>query len=255
MSVIVSTIADDDKKQAELRSTLESIIACNPFQILVSTPDKLLPAIRKLCESLDAPFITVLESDVFSKRHQLSLAFPHIRKDITVLVDDDVVWPQTVTPWLLAPFEDERIGGVGTNQRAQRLSSGSWAERCYNWLGAAYIERRCFETQATHVIDGGTSCMSGRTHAVRTKILKDPAFKDAFLHEMYRNIPLTNADDDNFITRWLAKHKWNTWVQGHPECEISTSLERNKKYLSQCHRWAKSNFRSNETTLRSGLWT
>jgi hypothetical protein len=87
------------------------------------------------------------------------------------MADDNVTWPSTIFPWLLAPFEDKEMGAVGTSQRVRRLKTGTLMERCYNWLGAVYIERRNFEISATHYIDRGTSCMSGRTCAFRTEIL------------------------------------------------------------------------------------
>jgi hypothetical protein len=58
---------------------------------------------------------------------------------------------------------------------------------------------RNFEISATHWIEGSTSCMSGRTNAIRIQIVKDCAF--------------LSADDDNFVTRWLIEHEWKTWIQ------------------------------------------
>ncbi|TVY93989.1 hypothetical protein LAWI1_G003143 [Lachnellula willkommii] len=159
------------------------------------------------------------------------------------MVDDDVTWPSTILPWLLAPFEDKKIGG-----RVRRLKTGTLLERCYNWLGATYIERRNFEISATHYIDGGTSCMSGRTCAFRTMILQDIVFLKQFRNEKWGKRYL-NADDDNFVTRWLVSHQWKTWVQYNPKCEIETTLENHSKFLLQCLRWARSNWRSNCTSL------
>jgi hypothetical protein len=31
-----------------------------------------------------------------------------------VIADDNVIWPSTILPWLLVPFEDKKIGAVGT---------------------------------------------------------------------------------------------------------------------------------------------
>jgi hypothetical protein len=58
-----------------------------------------------------------------------------------------------------------------------------------------------------------------------------------------------NADDDNFVTRWLVSHQWKTWIQYNPQCEIETTLENNPKFLYQCSRWARSNWRSNYTSF------
>jgi cellulose synthase/poly-beta-1,6-N-acetylglucosamine synthase-like glycosyltransferase len=152
-------------------------------------------------------------------------------------------------PWLLAPFEnDEKMGGVGTCQRVKRVVDGDVMTRIYNWLGAAYLQRRNFEISATHNIDGGTSCMSGRTGAYRTEILQSPTFLEGFQNETWRG-GILNADDDNFVTRWLVAHQWKTWIQYNDKCEIETTLENSSKFLYQCLRWARSNWRSNWTSL------
>ncbi|KAK3685730.1 polysaccharide synthase [Podospora appendiculata] len=154
----------------ELRYSLESILACKPAKlILVTTCSKQW---RQRCAN---------------KRLQISKALEdgHVKTDITVLADDDFEWPSTLMPWLLTPFEDDRMGGIGTCQRVKRVD-GDLATRIFNWLGAAYIERRN-EISATHNIDGGTLCMY-----------------------------ILNADDDNFITRWLVAHRnrqpWCTYA-------------------------------------------
>lgn len=167
---------------------------------------------------------------------------------ITIMADDDVTWPSTIMPWILAPFEDPRIGGVGTCQRVKRVREGGFALRIWNWLGAAYIERRNFEISATHGIDGGTSCMSGRTGAYRSEILRDDEFLEGFVREQWCG-KILKADDDNFVTRWLVSHQWKIWIQYEPECEVETTLENSSKFLYQCLRWARSNWRSNWTSL------
>lgn len=90
--------------------------------------------------------------------------------------------------------------------------------------------------------------MSGRTCAFRSDILKDVNFLKGFCEEKWGGFQL-NADDDNFITRWLVNHGWDTWIQYENECMLETTLENNPKFLAQCLRWARSNWRSNYTTL------
>jgi len=245
VTVIVPTI---ENATEELRAPLLSILACDPAElILVTTIDKYI-ALQKFTSSLKDPRITVYYTRIANKRIQLREAIPRVNTQITILVDDDVTWPTTILPWVLAALERPHIGSVGVCQRVRRITTGPLITRCWNWLGADYIERRNFEIAATHRIDGGTSCMSGRTNAIRTEILKDPLFLDGFCKERWGRFHL-NADDDNFITRWLVNHDWKTWIQFEPECEIETTLENNTSFLWQCLRWARSNWRSNWTTL------
>ena len=84
--------------------------------------------------------------------------------------------------------------------------------------------------------------------AEKFRILKSSSFLGNFKNEKWGRYIL-NADDDNFVTRWLVAHQWKTWIQYHDECEIETTLENSSKFLYQCSRWARSNWRSNWTSL------
>lgn len=232
-----------------------SILACKPAKLILVTTWNKFEALKKVAATLRTPDchqpeIVVLQVDKANKRLQVceALKDDHVQTSITVMADDDVEWPPTLMPWLLAPFEDPKMGGVGTRQRVKRVFTGSIAGRVWNWLGAAYIQRRNFEITATHNIDGGTSCMSGRTGAYRSEILKSYDFLEGFQTERWGKYIL-NADDDNFVTRWLVSHQWKTWIQYDRECEIETTLENGMKFLYQCSRWARSNWRSNWTSL------
>ncbi|GAP84281.1 putative glycosyltransferase family 2 [Rosellinia necatrix] len=245
VTVIIPTIHNNFD---DLRPSLESILACRPAKlILVTTADK-HRGLEKLAGSLSAPNVCVLSTQIANKRQQVCEALPAVETSITIMADDDVTWPSTLFPWILAPFEDDKMGGVGTCQRVRREPDASWSTQIWNWLGAAYIERRNFEISATHNIDGGTSCMSGRTGAYRSEILRSHDFLEGFKTERWREYTL-NADDDNFVTRWLVNNQWKTWIQYEPECEIETTLENGCKFLYQCSRWSRSNWRSNWTSL------
>ncbi|KAI0473900.1 glycosyltransferase family 2 protein [Xylariaceae sp. FL0804] len=246
VTVIIPTIHNVFE---ELRPSLESILACGPYELILVTTVGKHTAMKKLAASLSRPHsVRVLFTPIANKRLQVCEALPKVRTAITILADDDVTWPSTLLPWILAPFQDPRMGGVGTCQRVRREPEGNWQTRIFNWLGAAYIERRNFEISATHGLDGGTSCMSGRTGAYRSEILSSHDFLEGFRTERWRQYIL-NADDDNFVTRWLVNHQWKTWIQYEPECEVETTLENGAKFLYQCTRWARSNWRSNYTSL------
>lgn len=239
----------------ELRHSLQSVLACKPAKLILVTTWNKFGALEQLAKSLrftaaQETEIEVLHVDKANKRLQTceALKGDHVKTPIIITADDDVEWPSTLMPWILAPFEDPAIGGVGTCQRVKRIWDQDIMARVYNWLGAAYIERRNFEISATHNIDGGTSCMSGRTGAYRASILKSHDFMEGFQTERWGKYNL-NADDDNFVTRWLVSHQWKTWIQYEPECEIETTLENGVKFLFQCSRWARSNWRSNWTSL------
>lgn len=235
---------------------MQSILACRPYELLLVTTSDKYDKLVCFAKSLEVSNIRIFHVPIANKRIQVCEAIPKVKTPIIIMADDDVTWPSTILPWLLAPFEDGKIGGVGPCQRVKRLETGSFSALQYNWLGAAYIERRNFEISATHGIDGGTSCMSGRTCAFRREILQNPLFLDGFETERWGRYQL-NADDDNFVTRWLVSNGWKTWIQYNPQCEIETTLENDHKFLYQCSRWARSNWRSNFTSLftERHVWT
>lgn len=253
VTVIIPTIHNNFE---ELKESLQSILACHPAELLLVTTSDKYGRLLAFVKTLEASNIRVFHVPIANKRIQVCEAIPKVKTPIIIMADDDVTWPRTILPWLLAPFENPRMGGVGPCQRVKRLRAGPLAGRCYNWLGAAYIERRNFEISATHGIDGGTSCMSGRTCAFRSEILQSPLFLDGFKTERWGKYQL-NADDDNFVTRWLVSNGWATWIQYNWECEIETTLENNIKFLYQCSRWARSNWRSNYTSMftERHVWT
>jgi len=245
VTVIIPTIHNVFK---ELEPALLSILVTKPYELILVTTAPKFVDLQTVASSLGYDNVRVMCTPVANKRLQVCEALPKVTTKITILADDDVTWPDTILPWLLAPFEDQKMGGVVTCQRVKRIWDGPWSARIFNWLGAAYIERRNFEISATHNIDGGTSCMSGRTGAYLSEILSSHQFLQGFQTERWGKYTL-NADDDNFVTRWLVNHGWKTWVQYEPECEVVTTLENSFKFLYQCSRWARSNWRSNFTSL------
>jgi hypothetical protein len=250
VTIILPTIAQGGD---ELETTLKTCLKTEPFELILVTIDANVDHLTKLANRINAKKIRVLSIRQANKRRQMCRAIPEVQTKITVFVDDDVLWPAKILQWMLAPFEDPRTGGVGTSQRLRRPKTMSG----WSFLGAAYLERRNFDCSACLHIDGGLPCLSGRTVAYRSCILQEDAFTHGFTNETWRTCQL-NADDDNFITRWLYAHDWKIRMQYHKEAEVQTTLEDGPKYLSQCMRWIRSNWRSNFTSLlieRHYWWT
>ncbi len=109
VTIIVSIININEE---ELLQTIESMLACHPFQIFLVTQESEYATLKRFAKSLDAD-IGILKVSVANKRRQICKAIPLVKTKILVLVDGDVKWPPTILPWLLAPFEDPKIGGVG----------------------------------------------------------------------------------------------------------------------------------------------
>ena len=248
VSVIVPTI---DSGSPDFGECIASLVANNPADIIVVTAGGINMFERATRYQQIYPNITVLASKKANKRAQICLGLEHVRTAITVLCDDHVFWPTTFLAALLAPFESRSVGAVGTNKRVRRTSTGlSWTS-FWNFLGCLYLERHNFEIAATNYLDGGVFCISGRTAAYRSSILKDPNFVQGFRNEytFFGLVGPLNSDDDNFITRWCVNHGWRIKIQYSEESMIETTLGTYPKYLSQCLRWVRTTWRSNPTSL------
>ncbi|MCJ1479546.1 hypothetical protein MMC13_008232 [Lambiella insularis] len=248
VTVVIPSLALQQDRD-ELRNTVHGILATKPFEIVLVTIDENVERVKLMVKSMTATNIRVLSVAQPNKRRQMVQAIPEVRTSITIFADDDVRWPTTLLPWMLAPLEKEEYGGVGTNQKLRRAEAPTFSQRVWGFLGAMYLLRRNFDCAACSYVDGGLPCLSGRTVAYRTKILSDDAFIYGFTHEEWNSEYQLNADDDNFITRWLVSHGHKIAFQYHKQAEVETTLEDNTKFIKQCLRWSRSNWRSNITSM------
>ncbi|KAH9250575.1 hypothetical protein BASA81_011620 [Batrachochytrium salamandrivorans] len=92
-------------------------------------------------------------------------------------------------------------------------------------LAAYRITMRNIEVTSSTYIDGGVCCLSGRTAAYRTAILRDPQFQQEFTHEFWRGKYHQHSGDDKILTRWLHSHSWKTFIQCCPEAELASTFK------------------------------
>jgi hypothetical protein len=253
VTVVIPTICADGDLES-FKRTLESINGTNPHGIIVVTPAARVETIRNMATAVNKT-IEVVGSSRTSKRYQLWLGIAKVRTEIAVLADDDVEWrwKTTAMSHLLAPFADTYTGAVGTCQRVERTSWWNPVE----FLGALYITRRNQEITATSRIDGGLSCLSGRTLAIRTTLVQQTWFREKYLGEKWHGLSL-NPDDDNFITRWVFSGKYKIQIQSAEDVVVHTTLGTTcSSYIAQCIRWERSRWRHTFTLLTAhpGIWT
>nr|KAK5451006.1 hypothetical protein LTR18_001022 [Exophiala xenobiotica] len=250
VTVILPTL---DGEGEELERTIDSILKTEPKELILVTIDENLHKAERTMSKMPAAQhgkIRCMSVKQANKRRQMARAIPEVTTEIIVFADDDVTWPSQLLQWMLAPFEDKKYGAVVTCQRLRRAENPTFSQRIYGFLGALYLERRNFDCAATTHMDGGMPCISGRTCAYRTNILQDVNFTNGFTNEKWWfDQYQLNADDDNFLSRWMLSHGHEVYMQYHPSCEVLTTLEDNPKFLKQCLRWARSNWRSNLTSM------
>jgi cellulose synthase/poly-beta-1,6-N-acetylglucosamine synthase-like glycosyltransferase len=255
VSVIIPTV---DPSNPDFASTLASVLENQPLKVLIVTVEGegRVQTAQKMADNLQDHYpnvvIHVSATRVASKRAQVAHAIPLVTTALTVLCDDHVWWPsKNFLRTAAAPFEDSYVGGVGTNKRVVRNKTGFGWTSFFNILGALYLERHNFEIRATNAVDGGVFVISGRTAVYRTDILQHQKFLRGFVNERFffgKFGPL-NADDDNFICRWLVTNGWTVKIQYGEDARIETTLGEWPKFPSQCLRWSRTTWRSNTASL------
>lgn len=118
------------------------------------------------------------------KRKQLVYGIRLAQTPIVVFSDDDAVWTPAMLDYILGSFEDPSMGGVNTSQRMMPCNPNG---RISAWeiLADMRLSLRTVEAAASTYIDGGVSCLSGRTAAYRRIIVADPAFEEGFLNDYW----------------------------------------------------------------------
>ncbi|KAI4945472.1 hypothetical protein J4E86_009359 [Alternaria arbusti] len=217
---------------------------------------------------------------------------------VIAMVDDTAIWHEKLLEATLPAFDDPEVGLVGThksvtydrpNYKPEKMSKLGYYKKWYwagmwNTIGALYLMRHSYETEASNTADGGVFAVSGRTMLILAEIVQEETFKEEFENEYVgeivftwltwltswhvplvgyllagcKSIGLTKkgvgpllADDDNFITRWVIKHGYSMKIQSSPEATMSTSLGNVKrsKFIDQCKRWSRTTFRQNPIAL------
>lgn len=257
VTVVIPTV---EPRGAAFAECIQRVLANAPTELLVVTVGaQNMQDATAYCKAL-SPSIRILSVPAPSKREQVKCAVVDIKTCITVLCDDTVFWPSTFLPHVLAPFEDPLIGIVGTCKRVRRVFGSLGLADFWNLCGVMRLERTNFDLASTNAVDGGVSCVSGRTCAVRSCILKDVAFLHEYTNEriFWGTIGPLNAGDDKFVTRWILKQGWKVFHQNCPEVRIETILGvkgGGARFRGQCLRWARSSARDNpKMALNDGLW-
>ncbi|KIK69474.1 glycosyltransferase family 2 protein [Collybiopsis luxurians FD-317 M1] len=250
VTIIVPTIDAGE----EFKEAARSWLVGKPKEILIITEEKMLGPLQDLANAVDPGRIRVLTVPFANKRLQMAHGIKNTTTDIIVFSDDDAIWPPTLLPYVLACFEDQKIGGVGTSQRVQPVGK-KWT--VWEILAAFRLSIRNIEIACSTHIDGGLPCLSGRTAAYRTIILRDPEFLYGFTHDYWLGKYQLNSGDDKFLTRWMVSHGWSTYVQCCKEAELLSTMKPNWRFLKQVLRWTRNTWRSDMRSLfmERYIWT
>jgi cellulose synthase/poly-beta-1,6-N-acetylglucosamine synthase-like glycosyltransferase len=227
---------------AEFTECIESICANLPREIFVVVPtteasSNVTPLCVKL-EALQQVCIQVMVSDVANKRKQVCFGLKRVVTKLVASADDHVFWPERFLEHAIAPFENSNVALVGTTKHVRRSWKGNIIANFSNFLGCLYLERHNFEILSSNAIDGGVFVVPGRTALYRTSVVQESDFISDFVNErfFFGIFGPLNADDDNFITRWVVRKGYDIVIQSGPNATIETMLGEFPKFFSQCLR-------------------
>ncbi|KAI8644336.1 nucleotide-diphospho-sugar transferase [Parasitella parasitica] len=244
VTIIVPTIDAGE----EFKIAAQSWLACNPKEIIIITETKMREPLQELADSVNPEKIRVLTVPRANKRLQMVAGINATTSEIIVFADDDAIWKPTMLEYILACFEDLKMGGVGTSQTVHAVDPNGH-QTLWEILAGFRLTSRNIEIAASTHIDGGICCLSGRTAAYRTLILKDPAFQYCFTNDLWLGKYPLNSGDDKFLTRWMVSHGWNTYAQICKEAELYSTFKNNWRFVKQVLRWTRNTWRSDFRSL------
>lgn len=97
------------------KDAVKSWLLSDPFEIIIITTTATKASMEEMIEDLqdEKNRIRVIAVKKANKRCQMVKGVNECKTAISVFADDDVIWPAEMLKWMLAPFEDKQMGGVG----------------------------------------------------------------------------------------------------------------------------------------------
>lgn len=245
-ATIITPVYNEDP--VLFRKAIESWIVNRPDRIIAVvdvTDTQSQEVAREYAEHVEVMLI-----DLPGKRPALAMGVEHSTTEIVVLVDSDVIWEPDVLAKIKMPFADPAIGGVGTRQNMYPSDS----ERATLWerMADIYLDiRYTDEVPATTIVGRAVSCLSGRTAAYRTQLLKE--LREPFLNETFMGRPCMSGDDKRY-TCLVLQRGYRTWNQLDARV-YSTFKPTFKGFQKQRIRWSRNSYRSDLRALWQGwVW-
>ncbi len=122
-----------------------------PHEIIIVTSNEMKKEMERTVNSIDPTMFRVLSVPQPNKRIQLMKGIRAVKTPIVALSDDDAVWTDDFLDWMLAPFDDERMGGTGSKQEMMPVG-----EKVTSWevIADFRLTMRMIEASATTFVDG-----------------------------------------------------------------------------------------------------
>jgi len=222
--------------------------------LAVNNPDEIIAVIDESDQSCikifedfaqNKPWAKLIITSKPGKRPALVDGIQKAKSEIVALVDSDTVWAVDVKEKALAPFSDQKIGGVVTRQNSLEHHS-IWQKM----TDIFWNLRNADEWPSLTATGRALTCLSGRTAFYRRKILLPKL--NYFLNEIIFGVK-KESGEDKCLTRCVQEDGWQTYYQSTAQVYTDTA-ERFRDFLKQRIRWTRNSYNSDLVSLSQG-WT
>jgi hyaluronan synthase len=243
MSLVVPVYQEDP---TVFRLAIESWLR-NPIQEIICVIDVTDEQSMSIAhEYVPTGRMQVISTDIPGKRDALAVGWRLASTPLVALVDSDTIWADDVASWVMAPFADPEVGGVGTRQNV-------WEPKGLLQNAAdLYLDYRYYdEIPAQSFLGQAVSCLSGRTAVYRRNLLL--RYEVDFLTETFLGVQCMSGDDKR-LTTLMLEDGYKSILQR--EARVwSRFPDKFTTFIKQRVRWARNTWRSDLRAMRRGwIW-
>lgn len=178
--------------------------------------------------------VRVITTDNPAKRNCLSIGIRAARNPIVVLTDSDTLWEPDLLSYVLMPFADPGVGGVGTRQRVLNPESSIW-RRAADWM----LDAKYLVYTPAMARKGAVSCLSGRTVAYRRDVVLDVL--PQLVNETFWGRRCVSGDDGRLT--WLVLNKGYRTMYQSNAIAWTMMPDTARGFLMQRVRWSRNTYR------------
>lgn len=180
------------------------------------------------------------------KRSALGVGIRKAQHEILVLVDSDTSWEPGLLENVQMPFDDPRVGGVGTQQNVYQRNSSLW-RMIADWL----VNLRYYNYVPAMGRVGAVPCLSGRTAAYRRSAVV-PVL-DNLENEFFFGRRCISGDDGRLT--WLVLASGYKTVHQSSARALSMFPSNFSAFVKQRVRWSRNSYRAYLTAIGRGwVW-
>ncbi|KAJ8662419.1 hypothetical protein O0I10_002113 [Lichtheimia ornata] len=230
------------------KPVVECWLSCYAKQVIIVTEETVVDGSFETIAS-DQKQLRVITMPQADMRERILKGINAATTDIIVFADQKTTWKPSVLDWILACFEDLKIGAIDITSTSAHENGGS--QNVWNVMERFHASVCNSEAAAATYIDGGTTTIWESIPAYRTVILKDPSFQEAFKSDVWLGKQLQNFDDaKQHIWRWMVSHGWNTRSQiCEEDALISRSCTHDRRFTKLMLHYSRSALRSDLLSL------